>query len=78
MSQLAKLSKSKNLAGRHLTVQLGVSAAGPVALKVAARTNQFSASIGWATDPIEVQDAGPMASMRRLIDDVAYAEELLR
>ena len=52
ISQLAK--RETNLSTSDLSTQMGVSSSGPAALKLAARTNTFTATLGIARPPIEL------------------------
>ena len=52
MTQLAK--RERNVRNLDLTVQIGVSTGGPVAIKVASRANSFSSAASLTSNPFEV------------------------
>jgi len=77
MTQLAK--REKNVSRSDLSIQIGVSTSGPVALKVATRTNSFSAGVGWASDAVELGDISSLTGeIQALFRDAGKAEELVR
>jgi RHS repeat-associated protein len=56
LSQLAK--RETNVKWSDYVVQIGVSTAGPAALKFGLRGNSFSAEASWAFDPIDLNALG--------------------
>jgi hypothetical protein len=68
MTQLAK--RERNIRRTDLTVQIGVSTGGPVAAKVAWRSNSFSTGVGWATQPLEISSGGFSSIAQSLKNDL--------
>ncbi len=71
MTQLAK--REHNVRSSDLTMQIGVSTAGPVALRVSQRSNSFSTSVGYASQPVEVPMGAFYGVARELANDFGNA-----
>lgn len=71
MTQLAK--RDRNVRSSDLTLQIGVSTAGPVALRVSQRANSFSSSVGFSSNPVEIPTANLGSLARQLANDFGRA-----
>lgn len=71
MTQLAKRDKSAR--SGDLTVQIGVSTGGPVAVRLSQRANNFSASVGFGSSPKEIPTGNFGSLARQLANDFGAA-----
>jgi len=71
MTQLA--NRSHNAKATDITVSVGVSTSGPVALKLAWRSNSFSSAAGYTSDPIEIPIGEFYQTAKNILNDFGNA-----